>query len=181
MVDLPPVKQSFTVTTTSELKSRAIKTSMGVLPLRRSESIPELNLVHLRGRSVMTTGPPIDDLESSRVGANTPISPKRTLPLTESTQINAVEPRKPLPAILPKVGTTHTAVLQERQPPIKPVIHIPAVKKRKVDIVVLIEREALEKGTPRSVVNRMVQEARLLSQPITNRTTPRSQLSSKQQ
>jgi hypothetical protein len=180
MVDLPSVKQSYTVTTTSELKSRALKTSMGVLPLRRSESIPELNLVHLRGRSVMATEVPIDDLESSRVGANTPTTPKRLLPLSESTQINVVERREPLPAILPVVGTTHTAVLQERQPPLKPVIHIPTVKKRKIDLVV-IEREALEKGTPRSVVNRMVQEARLLSQPITNRTTPRSRLSSKQQ
>jgi hypothetical protein len=180
MVDLPSVKQSFTVTTTSELKSRAVKTSMGVLPLRRSESIPELNLVHLRGRSVMATGAPVDDLESSRAGANTPMSPKRPMPLAESTQINVAEPRKPLPAILPMVGTTHTAILQERQPPLKPVIHIPPVKKRKIDIV-LIEREALERGTPRSVVNRMVQEARLLSQPLTNRTTPRSQLSSKQQ
>lgn len=180
MVDLPPVKQSYTVTTTSELKSRAMKTSMGVVPLRRSESIPELNLVHLRGRSVMASGAVNDDLDSSRAGANTPISPKRPLPLFESNQMNNVERREPLPAILPMVGTTHTAVLQERQAPVKPVIHIPTVKKRKIDLVV-IEREALEKGTPRSMVSRMVREAKLLSQPITDRTTPRSRLSSKQQ
>jgi len=180
MVDLPPVKQSYTITTTNELKSRAIKSSMGVLPLRRSESIPELNLVHLRGRSVMATGAPVDDLASSRVAANTPVAPKRTLPLTESTQINITDRRDPLPAILPMVGTTHTATLQERQPPTKPVIHIPTVKKRKVDLVV-IEREALERGTPRSVVNRMVREARLLTQPMGDRTTPHSRLSSKQQ
>jgi hypothetical protein len=180
MVDLPPVKQSYTVTTTSELKSRAIKSSMGVLPLRQSESIPELNLVHLRGRSVMATGEVIDEVESSRVGANTPISPRRPLPLSESTQINLPERREPLPAILPMVGTTHTATLLERQPPAKPVIHIPTVKKRKVDIVV-IERAALERGTPRSVVNRMLNEARLLSQPMVDRTTPHSRLSSKQQ
>jgi hypothetical protein len=180
MVDLPPVKQSFTATTTSELKSRAIKSSMGVLPLRRSESIPELNLVHLRGRSVMVTGGIDDEIASSRVGANTPISPKRPAPLSESTQINLPERREPLPAILPMVGTTHTATLQERQPPTKPVIHIPAVKKRKIDVVI-IEREALERGTPRSVVNRMVNEARLLSQPMVDRATPHSRLSSKQQ
>ena len=153
---------------------------MGVLPLRRSESIPELNLVHLRGRSVMAAGATVDEIDSSRVGANTPVSPKRSLPLSESIQLNIPERREPLPAILPMVGTTHTAVLQERQVPMKPVIHIPAVKKRKVDVV-MIEREALEKGTPRSVINRMVHEARLLSQPITDRTTPRSRLSSKQQ
>jgi hypothetical protein len=181
MVDLPPVKQSFTITTTSELKSRAIKSSMGVLPLRRSESIPELNLVHLRGRSVMAAaGANNDDLESSRVGTNTPITPKRPLPLPESKQINIAERREPLPAILPVVGTTHTAILQERQPPTKPVIQIPKVKKRKIDVV-LIEREALERGTPRSIVDRMVHEARLLSQPIAGQTTPYSRLSSKQQ
>ncbi len=180
MVDLPSVKQSFTITTTNELKSRAMKTSMGVVPLRRSESIPELNLVHLRGRSVMATGAANDDLDSTHVGTNTPISPKHSLPLNESLQMNVTERRQPLPAILPMVGTTHTAVLQERQPPVKPVIHIPAVKKRKIDIVV-IEHEALEKGTPRSVVNRMVHEARLLAQPMTDRITPHSRLSSKQQ
>ncbi len=180
MVDLPPVKQPYVVTTTSELKSQAVKSSMGVLPSRRSESIPELNLVHLRGRSVMATGGPMDELESSRVGTNTPVTPRRPLPFSESTQINVLERREPLPAILPMVGTTHTAILQERQPPAKPLIHIPAVKKRKVDVVV-IEREALEKGTPRSMVNRMVREARLLTQSIGDRTTPHSRLSSKQQ
>jgi len=179
MVDLPPVKQSYTITTTSEIKSRAIKTSMGVLPLRRSESIPELNLVHLRGRSVMATGATADDI-LSRVGTNTPITPKHPLPLLESNEITITDRREPLPAILPVVGTTHTAILQERQPPVKPVIHIPVVKKRKIDLVVL-EREALERGTPRSVVNRMVHEARLLTQSIGDRTTPHSRLSSKQQ
>jgi hypothetical protein len=180
MVDLPSVKQSFTIITTSELKSRAVKSSMGVLPLRRSESIPELNLVHLRGRSVMAAGIEIDDIDSSRAGANTPTTPKRPIPLSESMQINIPERREPLPAILPMVGTTHTAILQERQPPAKPIIHIPAVKKRKIDVV-MVEREALEKGTPRSVVHRMVHEARLLSQPVGERTTPYSRLSSKQQ
>lgn len=180
MVDLPPVKQSFTITTTTELKSRAIKSSMGVLPMRRSESIPELNLVHLRGRSVMATGQMNDELDSARVGTNTPMSPKRARPLAESMQINLPQRRDPLPAILPMVGTTHTAHLQERQPSIKPVVHVPAVKKRKIDVVV-VEREALEKGTPRSVVNRMVHEARLLSQTGGERTTPHSRLSSKQQ
>jgi hypothetical protein len=180
MVDLPSVKQSYTIVTTSELKSQAVKSSMGVLPLRRSESIPELNLVHLRGRSVMATGGVTDDLASSRVGANTPTTPKRPLPLSDSIQIHTMDRREPLPAILPMVGTTHTATLQERQPPIKPVIHIPVVKKRKIDVV-LIEREALERGTPRSIVNRMVNEARLLTQSIGDRTTPHSRLSSKQQ
>lgn len=180
MVDSPSVKQSFTITTTNELKSHAIKSCMGVLPLRQSESIPELNLVHLRGRSVMAVDAAVDDLASSRVGANTPTTPKRPLPLSESKQINIADRREPLPAILPMVGTTHTAILQERQPPAKPVIHIPTVKKRKIDVVV-IEREALERGTPRSVVNRMVHEARLLSYPVGDRTTPHSRLSSKQQ
>lgn len=180
MVDLPPVKQSFTITSTSELKSRPVKSSMGVLPVRRSESIPELNLVHLRGRSVMASGEVNDELESTRVGTNTPVSPKQRLqPIQELNQINLIERREPLPAILPMVGTTHTAVLQERQPANKPVIQIPAVKKRKVDLVV-IEREALGKGTPRSVVSRMVREAKLLSQ-ATDRNTPHSRLSSKQQ
>jgi hypothetical protein len=128
----------------------------------------------------MVTGGIDDEIASSRVGANTPISPKRPAPLSESTQINLPERREPLPAILPMVGTTHTATLQERQPPTKPVIHIPAVKKRKIDVVI-IEREALERGTPRSVVNRMVNEARLLSQPMVDRATPHSRLSSKQQ
>lgn len=180
MVDLPPVKQSMNITTTNELKSRVIKSSMGVLPLRRSESIPELNLVHLRGRSVMGADGVIDDLASSRVGANTPMTPKRPQPVLDSTKIHIGERREPLPAILPLVGTTHTATLQERQAPIKPVIHIPAVKRRKIDVVV-VERETLERGTPRSVVNRMIHEARLLSQPLGDRTTPHSRLSSKQQ
>lgn len=181
MVDLPPVKQSFTITTTSELKSRPVKSSMGVLPARRSESIPELNLVHLRGRSVIASGEANDELDSTRVGTNTPISPKQRLqPIYESNQINLPERREPLPAILPVVGTTHTAVLQERHPPNKPVVHVPAVKKRKIDLVV-IEREALGKGTPRSMVSRMVREAKLLSQAATDRTTPHSRLSSKQQ
>ncbi|CAF3176026.1 unnamed protein product [Rotaria sp. Silwood2] len=180
MVDLPPVKQSYTITTTSELKSRAFKSSMGVLPIRRSESIPELNLVHLRGRSVMATGGNNDDLASSRVGTNTPITPRRPVPLTESNQINLIERREPLPAILPMVGTTHTATLQERQAQKKPNIQVPAVKKRKIDVVV-IEPEVLPRTTPRSVVNRMVHEARLLTQPIGDRTTPHSRLSSKQQ
>jgi hypothetical protein len=180
MVDLPPVKQSYTIVTTSELKSRPIKSSMGVLPVRRSESIPELNLVHLRGRSVMAAGGPTDDITSSRVGANTPTTPKHPLPIAESNEITVAERREPLPAILPMVGTTHTAILQERQPPTKPIIHIPVVKKRKVDVVVT-EHEPLAKSTPRSVVNRMVHEARLLAQPIAGQTTPRSRLSSKQQ
>lgn len=179
MVDLPPVKQSLTITTTNELKTRPVKSSMGVLPVRRSESIPELNLVHLRGRSVMTGGDITDDLNSSRVGTNTPVSPKRLLPIAESSLTTISERREPLPAILPMVGTTHTAVLQERQQPNKPIIQIPPVKKRKIDLVV--EREALGKGTPRSVVSRMIHEARLLSRPLTDRTTPHSRLSSKQQ
>ena len=73
MVDLPPVKQSYNPMNAIDLKSRPIKSSLGVLPARRSESIPELNLVHLRGRSMATTDdPPV----SSRVGANTPQSPR---------------------------------------------------------------------------------------------------------
>lgn len=180
MVDLPSVKQSFTIMTTSELKSRPVKSSMGVLPVRRSESIPELNLVHLRGRSVMASGDGDEDLNSTRVGTNTPVSPKRLLPIPESSLTTVSEQREPLPAILPMVGTTHTAVLQERQPPIKPTIRIPPVKKRKIDLLV-VEHETLGKGTPRSVVSRMIREARLLSQPQTDRTTPHSRLSSKQQ
>ena len=180
MGDLPPFKQTCTVATTSELKSRAFKSSMGVLPFRRSESIPELNLVHLRGRSVTAAGLVIDDLESSRVGTNTPITPRHTLTVAESTQITKTERREPLPAILPMIGTAQTALLQERQPPVKPVVHVPAVKKRKFDVTV-IERELLERTTPRSVVNRMVSEARLLAQPTGDRPTPPSRLSSKQQ
>ncbi|CAF3956513.1 unnamed protein product [Rotaria sordida] len=181
MVDLPPVKQSVTITTTNELKSRAFKSSIGVLPIRRSESIPELNLVHLRGRSVTAAGGNNDDLASSRVGTNTPVTPRRPVPLAESIEINFIERREPLPAILPMVGTTHTATLQERQPQKKPIIQVPAVKKRKIDIVVG-EPEQLPRTTPRSVVNRMVHEARLLTQSIGgDRTTPHSRLSSKQQ
>jgi hypothetical protein len=179
MVDLPPVKQSYTITTTSEIKSRAIKTSMGVLPLRRSESIPELNLVHLRGRSVMATGATADDI-LSRVGTNTPITPKQPLPLLESNEITITDRREPLPAILPVVGTTHTAILQERQPLMKPVIHKPVIKKRKIDVVVT-EHETSERDTPRSVVSRMVKEARLLTQPIGYQTPSSSRLSNKQQ
>ncbi|CAF4735070.1 unnamed protein product [Rotaria sp. Silwood1] len=180
MVDLPSVKQSYTITTTNELKSRAFKSSVGVLPIRRSESIPELNLVHLRGRSVMATGGNNDDLASSRVGTNTPITPRRPVPLTELNQMNFIERREPLPAILPVVGTTHTATLQERQPQKKPIIQIPVVKKRKIDVIIT-ESEVLPRTTPRSVVNRMINEARLLTQPIGDRTTPHSRLSSKQQ
>ena len=181
MVDLPSVKHAVNMITTSELKSRAIKSSMGVLPLRRSESIPEMNLVHLRGRSVAATGADIaDDLATSRVGTNTPRTPRRPAPISESFAIQLPERREPLPAILPMVGTTHTATLQERHAPVKPVIQIPAVKKRKIEVVV-IEREVLPRGTPRSVVNRMVNEARLISQSFGERATPHSRLSSKQQ
>lgn len=184
MVDLPPVKQSYTITTTDELKSRAFKSSMGVLPIRRSESIPELNLVHLRGKSVMATGVNIDEVGSSRVGTNTPVTPRHTQPeplsLTESIQGNFIERREPLPAILPMVGTAHGGILQERQVAAKPIVHVPKVKKRKIEVVV-IDSEPLARGTPRSVVNRMVHEARLLSQPMGERVTPHSRLSSKQQ
>lgn len=184
MVDLPPVKAPFPVVSTTELKSRAIKSSLGVLPLRRSESIPELNLVHLRGRSVAANDPEtVDDLTTSRVGTNTPRTPKHPPP----PPINVESPparRGPLPAILPMVGTTHTANLQPRQAPAKPVVNVPPVKKRKVDVV-LIEREALERGTPRSVVKKMIQEAQRISQTsgavgTTDRTTPYSRMSSKQ-
>jgi hypothetical protein len=180
MVDLPSVKQSYTMTTTSELKSRAIKSTMGVLPVRQSESIPELNLVHLRGRSIMPlddTDDDEEDLTNIRVAANTPITPRRLLPLSEGNQI---ERRERLPAILPMVGTTHTAILQERQPLMKPVIHKPVIKKRKIDVVVT-EHETSERDTPRSVVSRMVKEARLLTQPIGYQTPSSSRLSNKQQ
>lgn len=180
MVDLPPVKAPYTVVTTTELKSRVIKSSMGVLPLRRSESIPELNLVHLRGRSVAANDPEtVDDLETSRVGTNTPRTPRR-IPPPPTTVESPPNRRKPLPAILPMVGTTHTATLQTRQAPMKPVVNVPPVKRRKVDVV-LIEREALERGTPRSVVKQMIKEARLISQSGgVDHTTPYSRLSSKQ-
>ena len=183
MVDLPPVKAPYTVVTTTDLKSRAIKSSMGVLPLRRSESIPELNLVHLRGRSVAANDPEtVDDFETSRVGTNTPRTPRRIVaaappPATIDSPPNR---RQPLPAILPMVGTTHTAPLLARHAPMKPVVNVPPVKKRKVDVV-LIESEALERGTPRSVVKQMIKEARLLSQSGgVDRNTPYSRLSSKQ-
>lgn len=181
MVDLPPVKQSYTVTTTNELKSRAFKSSMGVLPIRRSESIPELNLVHLRGRSVMATGAATADLASSRVGTNTPVTPRHPATLPESSQSSLSDRHEPLPAILPMVGTTHSATLQERQSQKKPAINVPPVKKRKVDVLV-VEPDVVRRSTPRSVVSRMVHEARLLSQPAgVERATPHSRLSSKQQ
>ncbi|CAF3955418.1 unnamed protein product, partial [Adineta steineri] len=164
MVDSPSMKQSYMNTTTSELKSRPIKSTMGVLPMRSSESIPELNLVHLRGRSVMPTDiSDDDDFTSSRAGANTPTTPRRLLPLSEINQGNIVERREPLPAILPIVGTTHTALLQERQPLIKPIIHRPVIKKRKIDIVVVTDNNTSDRDTPRSLINRMVREAQLLS------------------
>lgn len=181
MVDLPPVKASFTVVTTTDLKSRAIKSSMGVLPLRRSESIPELNLVHLRGRSVAANDPETaDDLVTSRVGTNTPRTPRRIAAPPPVTIDSPPTRRKPLPAILPMVGTTHTAPLLARQAPMKPVVNVPPVKRRKVDVV-LIESEALERGTPRSVVKQMIKEARLISQSGgVDRNTPYSRVSSKQ-
>ena len=184
MVDLPTVKPPLNFITTTELKTRPIKSSMGVLPLRRSESIPELNLVHLRGRSVNATGPDdIDEPATSRVAANSPRTPGRTTHINESQPalpLTLPERRQPLPAILPMVGTTHTALLQPRQAPSKPIVHVPPVKKRKVEVVV-IEQPMIERGTPRSVVDRMVQEARMMSQLVPDRNSPRSRISSKQQ
>ncbi|UJR32034.1 hypothetical protein I4U23_019502 [Adineta vaga] len=169
------------MTTTSDLKSRPVKSTMGVLPMRQSESIPELNLVHLRGRSVMPLDMSDDEFSSIRVGANTPVTPKRLLPISEISQTNANERRERLPAILPMVGTTHTAVLQERQPLVKPVIHKPVIKRRKIDVVI-VEDEVNERNTPRSVINRMVREAQLLTQPIgANRRVSQSRLSDKPQ
>ncbi|CAF3329691.1 unnamed protein product [Rotaria socialis] len=180
MVDLPSVKQSYTMTTTGELKSRAFKSSMGVLPFRRSESIPELNLVHLRGRSVMATGVATTELASSRVGTNTPVTPRPPLALSESVQASLSDRYEPLPAILPMVGTAHSAALLERRSQKKPTVNVPPVKKRKVEILI-VEPEVIQRSTPRSVVGRMVNEARLLSQPGGDRLTPHSRLSSKQQ
>lgn len=182
MVDLPSVKQSYVMSTTSELKARPIKSTLGVLPMRQSESIPELNLVHLRGRSVMPLDMFDDEFTSSRIAANTPITPRRQLPTSaETNPMSAGERYERLPAILPMVGTTHTAVLQERQPLVKPVIHRPVLKKRKVDVVV-VENDINERNTPRSVINRMVREAQLLTQPTgTDRVRSQSRLSDKPQ
>ena len=171
MVDLPPVKQSYNLMNATDLKSRPIKSSLGVLPARRSESIPELNLVHLRGRSIVTNDdPPL----SSRIGTNTPQSPRH---LESPTGVRPHERRQPLPAILPMVGTTHTATLQERHTPIKPLIHIPAVKRRKIDLVVI---EHDESDSPRSLIHRMVDEARLISQPMADRMKSQHRQSNKQ-
>ncbi|CAF1213248.1 unnamed protein product [Adineta ricciae] len=181
MVDLPSVKQSYIMTTTSDLKARPIKSTLGVLPMRQSESIPELNLVHLRGRSVMPLDMFDDEFTSNRVAANTPITPRRQLPTSETNPMSAGERYERLPAILPMVGTTHTAVLQERQPLVKPVIHRPVLKKRKVDVVV-VESDVNERNTPRSVINRMVREAQLLTQPTgSDRVRSQSRLSDKPQ
>jgi hypothetical protein len=185
MVDSSYMKSSLDIITTAELKSRTIKSSLGVLPLRCSESIPELNLVHLRGRSVGAIDEVMNDaLVTSRIGANTPQSPRRLVPVNDSHLIHNQhlshqrEQRQPLPAILPMVGTTHTATLQTRQAPAKPNIHIPPVRKRHVDAVV-IEREVLERGTPRSVVHRMANEARMINQSFADRTNSQGRVSTK--
>lgn len=182
MVDLPPAsKPDLNFITTNEIRSRPIKSTMGVLPVRRSESIPELNLVHLRGRSVnVNVVENSTETETGHIGANTPRTPRRSFQPVENQSSTLPERRNQLPAILPVVGTTHTATLQERRAPLKPIVHVPPVKKRKIDVVV-VDTELPERNTPRSLVDRMVQEARIMAHSAGDRGTPRSRVSSKQQ
>ncbi|CAF1210506.1 unnamed protein product [Didymodactylos carnosus] len=186
--------------TTNELKQAVYKSTCGVLPIRRSTSIPELN-VHLRGRTLMSSN-------DMRVAANTPISPNAALVIdVDSTTTASYFPpppvqspveldrlllqkrRQPLPAILPVTGTTHTATLLHRQPPVKPVIYIPPVKRKRLKILeidvgaendeaqIVTDRSALEEQQDAvSTVAKMLNEAKALRADNSKRTTPATPL-----